>query len=934
MSDNFLIFVDGNNFLLRAYHGISNSGLSNSKGQPTGAIRIYINMLKKLMHDYPGSTISVVFDAHGGCFRKELYPEYKANRKPLDEDLRVQIPYVMDIIKNLGIKIFEVPGVEADDVLATYALKAKEEGYTPIIATSDKDLCALIDDGITILDTMKKKVIDAEEIKKKFGVPPKHLRDYLALCGDTADNVPGMSGVGEKTAAILLNEIGDIDEIKNNLDKIAELKFRGSKNFKEKFLKEEEVIFLCRKLVTLKTDVELPVSVAQLSMEEPNHQRLWEIYQELEFSSLADSEKKFIENPSLTTVSTKNDNVDNENIDNENLKEDTQEIKNEVKTSITSEPYNKIDIYDDVQSIKELCNKILLEGICFIELFTSKDHYLHTKIEGILIGCNSNCAIIPCTNDVIIDSDDSGEEKLNLLKDIFTQGVRVIAYDIKRLMHVLWRYKIKLNMPYDDISIMAHTYDSSDKLNLESLAQKYLKQNIEKEEDFFGKGAKSKTFKDVSLELLSKYGLCYLNIIKSLYFYYQNELKDANLSSYQNEELPLISVICQMEESGVKVNPAILQKQGIVLHKKVEDLKSKLFLLAGEEFNPNSPLQISRILYEKLNLPCVIKTSKGAPSTSEEALSELALTYELPRLLLEYREINKLLNTYVDKLSTQLDCETNRLHASFNQCGTVTGRLSSSDPNLQNIPIRTENGRLIRDAFDARDGYKIVAADYSQIELRIMAHMANETHMIEAFYEKKDIHQITASQMYKVPLEEVTPDLRRQAKAINFGLIYGMTAFGLAKQIGISRSLAKEYMDIYFNQYPMVKDYMSSTLEFANKEGFVKTFNGKVLDFKELKTASRALKASLERAAINAPIQGSAAQIIKLAMIKIYEWLKDKQDEAILLMQVHDELVFEIREDKVDEFVEKIHTIMTTVVNLRVPLEVEVGVGKNWNEAH
>lgn len=943
-----IILIDGNNFLFRAYHSVIKLNLKNKLGEPTGATKVYINMLESLKKEYKDSVISVVFDAHAKTFRHEVYPQYKAERKPMDLELKVQIPIIKSIIKAMGLMIIEIPGVEADDVLGTYAKQAEAQDLKLIIASGDKDLCSLISEHVSIVDTMKKKVLDREYVIEKFGVPPELITDYLALCGDSIDNIPGMNGIGAKTAAFLLNEIGDIDSIKNNLDKIASLSFRKSKNFKEDFLAQEQNIRLYRFLTSIKLDVELEYTINELKNTEPEHEILYEYFKRLDFNSLMLEEKNILKEKGITQTTNKPDfsSLESYTLTQNQVPEvanialdNTINISNVESNNLQ---YGKFDIQDikkwkicyEDSDISELLLQIKDDNVV-ISVVPSKGNYLNIKIVGLAIYTNNISGYIPFNDNFFgVYAEDEFQRRFTLINRLI-ENKKIIVYDAKLFKHFLANSGIEFSKVCDDLSLLAHIYDSSIDINLDYLTKFYFNHELTRVDTLLGKGAKALGFEDIDIEQVAQYQKEVVYSIGKLWEVLSHKLSaEVNYQIYIKEELPLVNVLCAMERAGIKLNEEVLAQQSKNLHIQLEEKANDILSIVGQQFNINSPSQVAHILYDVLNLPILAKTPKGEPSTSEEVLQELIQYSPLPQKILEYRELNKLLNTYVDKLGSWILSKTNRLHAKFNQCGTNTGRLSSSEPNIQNIPIRTDEGRAVRKAFDARKGYKILAADYSQIELRILAHIAQDENMIDAFNKNIDIHASTASEMFKIPLDQVDSTVRRKAKAINFGLIYGMSAHGLAKQINVPRKEAKIYMDAYFQQYPKVKLYMENIVKFAATHGYVETFNGKKLNFNKIFSAKGVIKSSIERAAINAPMQGSAAQIIKQAMIEIYNLIKDKQDEILMVLQVHDELVFEIREDKVDEYADKIVDIMQNVAKLKVPLKVEVGVSDNWSGAH
>ncbi len=966
-----IILVDGNNFLYRAYYSTVRAGMTNSKNEPTGAVKVYINMLGRLAKKYKNSPFAVVFDASVPSFRKELFPEYKATRKHMPDDLKSQVPWVHRYIKSRGIPLIIVPGVEADDVLGSYAVKAEEVGIPLVIESGDKDLAQLVAKNIRIEDTMNNIVLDRNGVIRKFGVPPELIRDFLTLKGDKVDNVPGMTGIGDVSACAVLNGIGDIDAIKEHLDEVSTLKFRGAGKFKERFLAEEQQIRLSRELVTIKTDVPLPVPLEELTAPNvANYSELKALYDECEFSTnelkvylepgsdidSAESKEPTGDATYETKVSAPENNgcaltqkspkfglgagKTQTDLDASAQESESREDPLELFPKFLSEIAPKIVLSE--QELDELA-KDLSTSKCFsIYAVPGKGHFITRSIVGFGIRTISNSYYVPLGHQYLgtpvqIEKNRVAEV---LSKFILSNEIVKIAYDIKELMHALDKLGLKIAPPFHDVMLSAHIVDASLPYDLAFLSEKYISQKVANLESLIGTGKNKRALEDVTIEEVAAWASSATRALIMLENRLFNEIsKDAALlNNYEKEELPLTRVLYRMEHNGVVLDCDILNKQSQELHKKLDDAHHLLNVKAGHEININSPKQVGELLFEVMKLPSKAKTKSGSYSTSEEVLEELATKYEEPRLILECRGYSKLLSTYTEKLPEMILKETGRLHGRFNQAGTVTGRLSSSDPNLQNIPVRNQEGREIRKAFAAKDGYVIVAADYSQIELRLMAHIAGELNMIKAFNEGKDIHASTAAEMHGIPLEQVTPELRRSAKAINFGLIYGMSAFGLAKQLGIDTKTAKQYVDLYFAEYPGVKEYMSRTLSFVKENGYVETFSGRKLRFPGLLSNSglnSIQKKAIERAAINAPMQGSAAEIIKRAMIEIDDWLDTVSSDNIkLILQVHDELVFEVREEFAEEYSKIISKLMTNTAKLRIPLEVSIGIGKNWSDAH
>lgn len=918
------LLVDGNNFLHRAYHSVLKNNFTNSSGFPTGATKVYVNMIMSLEKNYKDAQIAFIFDAKGKSFRHELYCDYKATRKPMDEELRKQVGIIKDIIRAMGYLIIEVPNVEADDVIGTYAVMADKNNQKLKIVSGDKDLSYFVNENITILDTMKKREYHEQDIIEKFGVPPKLISDYLALVGDVSDNVPGMDGVGEKTAAILLNEIGDIDEIANRLDEVENLKFRGSKNFAEKFNLLREQIYLSRELTKIKVDVDVPYSLEQLVRGTIDHRELLNIYKFCEFKELIKKEQDICDQLGLVVTDSTTGLDVKENIGKQE----------DIRESITvSRPIVNVS---QVEQLDEL--KSLIEKECSVDflIYDNGEGYSCLERRAVLFafGLSNIIYVIKLEEENILNQNLlSAKNVIHILKNIFeSKEIKKFTIDAKNVLSILLNEGCEF-CNYDDVLVINNLVRGNRSLTVDGLLEelcdyKCLKLKLDKSSFSY-----SCTDEELNRDIEQK-----LILVKTIYESYKIELK-TNLKLnwlYEKEELPLIEVLCNMERNGIALNTLKLTELKNELCKQIDVLVNQIYECSGETFNINSPKQLSEILFEKKNLPSPKKkTQSGGYSTSEDVLSDLAdKGYELPKLILDYRSLNKLLTTYVEKLPTYINDKTARIHPNYNQTGILTGRLSCNDPNIQNIPVRTENGKEIRKAFIARKGYKIVAADYSQIELRVMSFIANERTMIDAFNRGDDIHKTTAALVNNIPLESVTSSQRRAAKAINFGLIYGMSPFGLAKQLGIENKEAKQFIENYFLTYPNIKKYMEDTKNSANSNLFVETLSGRKIYFRELSSAKGMLKQALERAAINAPIQGSAAEIIKKAMCKIHEWVKKTDGEVYMLLQIHDELVFEVREDFVEQAKEKIKELMIDNLGSEVLLDVEIGVGENWNEAH
>ena len=923
-----LVLVDGSSYLFRAFHGLP--PLTNSKGQDTGAIYGVVNMLRSLMTTYKPSHIAVVFDAKGKTFRDDIYKEYKANRPPMPDELRSQIKPLHNIIRAMGFPIIVEDGVEADDVIGTLARQASAQGIECVISTGDKDMAQLVDQHVTLINTMTNTTMDISGVNEKFGVPAELIIDYLAMKGDKVDNIPGIPGVGDKSAIAMLNGIGGVKEIYANLDKIATLEFRGAKTMGAKIAQYEEQAMLSYQLATIECGLKLEYEPTTLNMGEMDKAELQTLFAEYEFKrwlaevSDNDSDVTKVSKPLSTDVeSTGKSSTQNDN------------------TSAHSFDKAKYELVLTQKQLDEWISKINAADYYAVDTETTSIDYMQAELVGLSFATSENEACyIPVAHDY-----PGAPEQLEC-KDVLAQlkpiledrSAKKIGQHIKYDKNVLANYDISLQGILSDTMLASYVLNSvATRHNMDSLSLKYLGHNTIHFEDIAGKGAKQITFNQIALEEAAPYAAEDADVTLRLHKALQALLQDkGELPSVLNDiEVPLSSVLAKMEQNGVLIDSQLLGQQSQTLAARIMELEKEVHELADEAFNLGSTKQLQHILFEKMNLPVVKKTPKGAPSTSEEVLQELALEYELPKKIMEYRGLTKLKNTYTDKLPKMIHHRTGRVHTSYHQAVTATGRLSSTDPNLQNIPIRTAEGRQVRQAFIARPGYKVVAADYSQIELRIMAHLSKDQGLVSAFSEGKDIHSATAAEVFEVPLDQVSVNERRSAKAINFGLIYGMSAFGLSKQLNISRYDAQQYMDLYFERYPGVLTYMESTREGAKATGYVSTVFGRRLYLPDIKASNAMRRKGAERAAINAPMQGTAADIIKKAMIDVDAWINDINDEDILMiMQVHDELVFEIQEDRVDEYVAKIKSLMEMTVELDVPLVVEVGIGNNWDEAH
>lgn len=927
IADNPLILVDGSSYLYRAYHAFP--PLTNSAGQPTGAMYGVLNMLRSLVMQYEPSHVAVVFDAKGKTFRDELFEAYKSHRPPMPDDLREQIAPLHDMVIAMGMPLLSVSGVEADDVIGTLAKQAAAEGRAVLISTGDKDMAQLVTPDITLINTMNNTILGPEEVETKYGVPPSLIIDYLALMGDSSDNIPGVPGVGEKTAQALLQGLGSLDDIYADLDKIAGLSFRGAKTLAPKMETYKEMAYLSYTLATIKTDVELDRTWDSLALSEPDLDKLHALFTQYEFKRwISDLEnggwlakKSTRSAPSKAAVTAA-----------------AQTPAAPAATpDISSENYETIL---DEEALNRWADILREAGEFAFDTETDSLDNLSARLVGMSFAAKAgHAAYVPIGHDYL-DAPDQllTEQVLRVMKPILEdENIRKIGQNLKFDRGIMENYGVELRGIAFDTMLESYVLNSvAGRHDMDSLADRHLNYKTTTFEDIAGKGKKQLTFNQIPLEEAANYAAEDADITLLLHqaLYPQLEAEKSLLHVYQDIEMPLVPVLSRMERTGVLIDANVLAAQSVELTARLDELEKQAFAIAGEEFNLSSPKQLQTILFEKLNLPVVKKTPGGAPSTNEEVLEELADNHELPRVILEHRSLSKLKTTYTDKLPLMVDPKTRRVHTSYHQAVTATGRLSSRDPNLQNIPVRTDEGRRIRQAFIARDGYCIMAADYSQIELRIMAHLSQDKGLLKAFAEGKDIHRATAAEVFGVPLDDVTADQRRSAKAINFGLIYGMSAFGLARQLGIPRGEAQRYMDLYFERYPGVLDYMARTREHAAEKGYVETLEGRRLWLPEINSRNGMRRKAAEREAINAPMQGTAADIIKKAMIAVDDWLQKENIDALMIMQVHDELVFEVRKEQQAEMAEKIRGLMEAAMKLDVPLKVEAGVGANWDEAH
>ncbi len=914
ISNSPLILVDGSSYLYRAFFASQQADLRNSAGVPTGAIRVVTSMLKSLIKQYPDSPIAVIFDAKGKTFRDDIYSDYKAQRPPMPDDLRSQVEPIHQIVKAMGMPLIVEDGVEADDVIGTLAYQASQQGVDTIISTGDKDMAQLVNKHVTLINTMTDTLMDVDGVNEKFGIPPELIIDFLALMGDKVDNIPGVAGVGEKTALALLQGIGGIKDLYENLDKVADLGFRGAKTMAKKLEENKDKAELSYLLATIKLDVELHETISDFKKPEPDTEALIKLFEEFEFRSwLVDLQSGGGASAELVA-------------ENSAMPVAPEKVEYEV-------------IFEESE-LDRWIEKLSTAELFAFDTETTSLNYMEAELVGVSFAVEAGyAAYVPVAHDYMGAPEQISRERLlEKLKPLLESSEhKKVGQHIKYDMNVLANYGIEMQGIAFDTMLESYVLNSTaSRHDMDSLADRYLGIKTVKFEDIAGKGKKQLTFNQIELEQAGPYAAEDADVTLRLHQAIAAQLsKDEKLSKVFSEiEKPLISVLSHIERNGALVDPNVLGEQSIELAARMIELEREAYEIAGKEFNLASPKQLQQILFEEQEIPVIKKTPKGAPSTAEEVLQELALEYPLPKLILEHRSLSKLKSTYTDKLPLMINPRTQRIHTSYHQAVTATGRLSSTDPNLQNIPVRTQEGRRIRHAFIAPEGYKIVAADYSQIELRIMAHLSQDKGLLEAFSKGADIHSATAAEVFKVELSEVSSDQRRSAKAINFGLIYGMSAFGLAKQLGISRKEAGLYIEHYFATYPDVQNYMDDVRVKAQEQGYVETLFGRRLYLPEIKAKNAIRRQAAERTAINAPMQGTAADIIKRAMVSVDNWLARADYDVRMIMQVHDELVFEVREDQVDDFVGEVKRQMTGAADLDVPLLVEAGVGDNWEQAH
>ncbi|MEZ2585382.1 DNA polymerase I [Kluyvera intermedia] len=924
--ENPLILVDGSSYLYRAYHAFP--PLTNRAGEPTGAMYGVLNMLRSLILQYQPTHAVVVFDAKGKTFRDELFEDYKSHRPPMPDDLRAQIEPLHTMVKAMGLPLLAVAGVEADDVIGTLAREAEKMGRPVLISTGDKDMAQLVTPGITLINTMTNTILGPEEVVTKYGVPPELIIDFLALMGDSSDNIPGVPGVGEKTAQALLQGLGGLDTLYGEPEKIAGLTFRGAKTMAAKLEQNKDLAYLSYKLATIKTDVELELGCEQLLVSPPSADELLELFKKYEF-------KRWITDvESGTWMQAKGAKPAAKPA---KAADATVEPEEELATVLSSENY--VTILDE-ETLVTWIDKLKNAPLFAFDTETDSLDNISANMVGLSFATEPGvAAYVPVSHDYLDAPDQISRERvLELLKPLLEDdSLLKVGQNLKFDRGILANYGVELRGIAFDTMLESYTLDSvAGRHDMDSLSDRWLKHKTITFEEIAGKGKNQLTFNQIALEEAGRYAAEDADVTLQLHLKMWPKLQQTEgpLRIFNEIEMPLVPVLSRIERNGVKINPTVLHAHSQEIAKRLVELEQKAYEIAGEEFNLASPKQLQTILFEKQGIKPLKKTPGGAPSTSEEVLEELALDYPLPKVILEYRGLAKLKSTYTDKLPLMINPKTGRVHTSYHQAVTATGRLSSTDPNLQNIPVRSEEGRRIRQAFIAPEDYVIVSADYSQIELRIMAHLSRDEGLLKAFAEGQDIHRATAAEVFGMPLESVTGEQRRSAKAINFGLIYGMSAFGLARQLNIPRKEAQKYMDLYFERYPGVLDYMERTRAQAKEQGFVATLDGRRLYLPDIKSSNGARRAGAERAAINAPMQGTAADVIKRAMIAVDSWLEGEKPRVRMIMQVHDELVFEVHKDDVDAVTKKVHELMENSTQLDVPLLVEVGSGENWDQAH
>ncbi|EID4390401.1 DNA polymerase I [Vibrio vulnificus] len=926
--ENPLILIDGSSYLYRAFHAYP--GTMSNGDIPTNAVYGVVNMLRSMMRQFASDRIAVVFDAKGKTFRDDMYPEYKANRPPMPDDLRCQIEPLHQVIKAMGLPLIAIEGVEADDVIGTLAYQASQQGMPVLISTGDKDMAQLVDDNITLINTMTNVVMDREGVIEKFGIPPELIIDYLALMGDKVDNIPGVPGVGDKTATALLQGIGGLSQLYDHLDDIAALSFRGSKTMAKKLVDNKDNALLSYQLATIKLDVALQETPESLLKTEPNKDELIKLYGQLAFKSwlneLLDGGTGVVEADEKAQTS---------------VRSGASPVESEINNAAANIDRSQYQTIFDQATFDIWLDKLKASELFAFDTETDSLDYMVANLVGLSFAvAEGEAAYVPVAHDYLDAPEQLDRDwVLAQLKPLLEDDTKAkVGQNLKYDASVLARYGIEMKGIKHDTMLASYVYNSvGGKHDMDSLALRFLQHSCISFEQLAGKGKNQLTFNQIDLNEAAVYAAEDADVTLRLHNrLFANIEQDEKLNAiYQEIEVPLVPVLSRMERTGVLIDDMKLSAQSQEIAVRLGELEQKAYEIAGQPFNMNSPKQLQTILFEQMGLPVIKKTPSGTPSTAEEVLQELALDYPLPSVIMEYRGLAKLKSTYTDKLPKMINPHTGRVHTSYHQAVTATGRLSSTDPNLQNIPIRNEEGRRIRQAFVAPHGYKILAVDYSQIELRIMAHLSGDQALLDAFQQGKDIHAATAAEIMGVSIEQVSSEQRRRAKAVNFGLIYGMSAFGLAKQLGIPRGEAQAYMDKYFERYPGVMQYMEDTRSNAAQHGYVETIFGRRLHLPEITSRNVMRRKAAERAAINAPMQGTAADIIKKAMLLVDQWIQEEGNGRVkLLMQVHDELVFEVEESCLTEIESKVQQLMESAAQLNVPLVAEAGHGDNWDQAH
>ncbi|HDY7835975.1 TPA: DNA polymerase I [Vibrio vulnificus] len=926
--ENPLILIDGSSYLYRAFHAYP--GTMSNGDIPTNAVYGVVNMLRSMMRQFASDRIAVVFDAKGKTFRDDMYPEYKANRPPMPDDLRCQIEPLHQVIKAMGLPLIAIEGVEADDVIGTLAYQASQQGMPVLISTGDKDMAQLVDDNITLINTMTNVVMDREGVIEKFGIPPELIIDYLALMGDKVDNIPGVPGVGDKTATALLQGIGGLSQLYDHLDDIAALSFRGSKTMAKKLVDNKDNALLSYQLATIKLDVALQETPESLLKTEPNKDELIKLYGQLAFKSwlneLLEGGTGVVEADEKAQTS---------------VRSGASPVESEINNAAANIDRSQYQTIFDQATFDIWLDKLKASELFAFDTETDSLDYMVANLVGLSFAvAEGEAAYVPVAHDYLDAPEQLDRDwVLAQLKPLLEDDTKAkVGQNLKYDASVLARYGIEMKGIKHDTMLASYVYNSvGGKHDMDSLALRFLQHSCISFEQLAGKGKNQLTFNQIDLNEAAVYAAEDADVTLRLHNrLFANIEQDEKLNAiYQEIEVPLVPVLSRMERTGVLIDDMKLSAQSQEIAVRLGELEQKAYEIAGQPFNMNSPKQLQTILFEQMGLPVIKKTPSGTPSTAEEVLQELALDYPLPSVIMEYRGLAKLKSTYTDKLPKMINPHTGRVHTSYHQAVTATGRLSSTDPNLQNIPIRNEEGRRIRQAFVAPRGYKILAVDYSQIELRIMAHLSGDQALLDAFQQGKDIHAATAAEIMGVSIEQVSSEQRRRAKAVNFGLIYGMSAFGLAKQLGIPRGEAQAYMDKYFERYPGVMQYMEDTRSNAAQRGYVETIFGRRLHLPEITSRNVMRRKAAERAAINAPMQGTAADIIKKAMLLVDQWIQEKGNGRVkLLMQVHDELVFEVEESCLTEIESKVQQLMESAAQLNVPLVAEAGHGDNWDQAH